>query len=308
MSYVQNSSDALTTIPDNYSCRLVFRRFAKTLMHEHSHLLAWVRQEQWFQWDDGVGISRRHYCGINACLEHYLSWEWPKGDQSARWDHHGRHVKVFIDDLFLCPTCGTFRLVDLGSGDLERLGVKIEGEVIRSWPTQSRVTSGCARQIRQFCESRLEAKEFFLKKCDDTKVCETVRGHALSRFRREYRTKRSKEYLQLPQPLADIPTVRKPEKLPWDEGYVYLVRCGGFHKIGLAKDADKRLSGLKTSSPFEMELLKKWRCKRPDTIEVRLHERFKSFRKRGEWFQLSEDVVQALLKLEDLNAEFPVDE
>jgi hypothetical protein len=209
--------------------------------------------------------------------------------------------------LFLCPKCGEFRHAEFESNHLDRLGLKIEGEMIRAWPEQYRITNECASQIRQFCESRLQTKEFFLKECDDAKVCEIVRGHALSRFRREYGTKRSKEFLQLPQPLPDIPAVRKPEKLPWDEGYVYLVRCGGFHKIGLAKDADKRLSGLKTSSPFEMELLKKWRCKRPDTIEAHLHERFKSFRTRGEWFQLSEQVVQSLLKLEDLNAEFPAD-
>jgi Meiotically up-regulated gene 113 len=65
------------------------------------------------------------------------------------------------------------------------------------------------------------------------------------------------------------------------------------------------LSGLKTSSPFEMELLKKWRCKRPDIIEARLHERFKEFRVRGEWFKLSADIIQSLLNLPDLNAEFP---
>jgi Meiotically up-regulated gene 113 len=215
-------------------------------------------------------------------------------------------VEVFIDDLFLCPKCGTFTLVDLGSDDLGRLGIKIEGKLIRTWPTQFRVTSECARQIRQFCQSRLGVKEFLFKECDDAKVCETVRAYALSR--RDYRTKRSKEQLQFPEPIPDIKTVRKPEQLPWDEGYVYLVRCGGFYKIGLAKDANKRLSGLKTSSPFEIEMVKTWRCKRPDTIERTLHEQFEKFRVRGEWFQFTEDVLQALLNLQDLNKEFPSDE
>lgn len=276
-------------------------------MHEHSHFL---RRDRVFFWDDGVGVPRRHYCDRNACLEHYLSMGWPNADQGARWKSRERIVEVFIDEMFLCPKCGTFCLGDLGMSDLRASGIHFEGEFIemRNGSQMNGVTVECDREIRAFCGTLLNTKEFNFKECDNTRVCEEVRQIALSRLRRDYGAKRSKEHPWFPEPVPDIKTERKPEKLPWDEGYIYLVRCGDFHKIGLAKNTNKRLSGLKTSSPFEMKMLKAWRCKRPDLIERVMHKRFAKYRVRGEWFQLTEDVVQLLLKVEDLYKEFASDQ
>lgn len=298
---------AITNIPADYSCRLVYRRFKDTLVHEYSHSM---RHDGTYVSSDGIGTSSRHYCGINACLERFLRSGWPERDMAARWNHRERTVAVFVDDLFLCPKCGTFRLTEIASDDLNSLGIDFRGKIldVRAGREIWKLTDECAQRVRAYCESRLGVKEFFFKECDNAKGCEEERRHALSRFRREYGVKRTNAQPPFPEPLTELKTVRPPEKLPWDEGYVYLFRCGGFYKIGLAKDANKRLSGLKTSSPFEIEMVKSWRCKRPDTIERILHDRYDKFRVRGEWFQLAEDVLQSLLTLEDLNKEFPSDE
>jgi hypothetical protein len=286
---------------------MVFRVFQKTMMHEHSHFL---RRDRVFFWDDGIGIPWRYYDGPSAGLEVYLSMGWPKGAQGARWKDGERIVEIFIDELFLCPKCGEFSIEDEGVSDLVKAGMSFKGEgiVMPNGREMDGVTVECEEEVRRFCESRLKSKEFYFKECNDQELCEKVRANAMHRFRRDYGSKGSNARPLVSLPVAEIKTPRSPERLPWDEGYIYLVRCGAFHKIGLAKDAHKRLSRLKTSSPFEMELVKNWRCKKPDTIEGFLHERFKKFRVRGEWFNLPEDAVQLLLKLHDLNAEFPVDE
>lgn len=278
-------------------------------MHEHSHFL---RRDRVFFGDDGIGISWRHYCGSSACLERYLSMGWPEGDQGARWKDREKIVEIFIDELFLCPKCGNFSIEDEGASDLVKAGLSFKGEGIMmpNGKEMDGITAESAEEVRRFCESRLNSKQFYFKECNDQKVCAQARANAMHRLRRDYG---SNARPLVPQPVAEIKapqikTPQSPERLSWDEGYIYLIRCGAFHKIGLAKDAHKRLSGLKTSSPFEMELVKKWRCKRPVTIEGYLHERFKKFRVRGEWFNLSQVDVQLLLKLQDLNAEFPTSE
>ena len=97
---MDNSSLTIKTIPHDYSCRMVFRCFAKTMMHEHSHFL---RRDRVFFWDDGVGVPRRHYCDRNACLEHYLSMGWPNADQGARWKSRER-IAVFAKLVIINAT------------------------------------------------------------------------------------------------------------------------------------------------------------------------------------------------------------
>lgn len=284
------------TIPADYSCGLIFREFKKTMMHERTR---WLGRDRMFSGNEDGSIERRYYFGINACLERYSKLGWPKGDQSARWNHRERRVEIFADDLFLCPKCGTFNLLDLGSNPFQSLGLDIRGKIFTPWPLKTLVTEECAEEIRSFCQSRLEIKEFFFKECDDSKLCEEVRRLALSRLRPKKKT-----HSLFPAPITEIKTERVPEKLPWDEGHVYLIRCGAFYKIGIAKDTRKRISGLKTSSPFEMEMVKSWRCNRPDEIESILHKRYAEHRFRGEWFKLPEEILKSLLVVEDLRKEF----
>jgi len=75
-------------------------------------------------------------------------------------------------------------------------------------------------------------------------------------------------------------------------GVVYFVKSGEFVKIGYATDLPTRFSGLKTSTPNEIELMGS--CRGTKETERRFHERFASHRHRGEWFRLTGDVEQAI--------------
>lgn len=79
-------------------------------------------------------------------------------------------------------------------------------------------------------------------------------------------------------------------------GYVYLMQPvdGGLVKIGHAKDPERRRKMIQRMSPLKLRLLAtvpggRWH-------ESRLHRRYSGYRRWGEWFQLPEGVLKALVK------------
>lgn len=81
-------------------------------------------------------------------------------------------------------------------------------------------------------------------------------------------------------------------------GVVYLLGCGDYYKIGYSKNMQSRLSSIRTSNPFEVELLATFECTdgRYLDLEKLLHEKFKDSKHKLEWFNKDftvEDFLQA---------------
>lgn len=72
------------------------------------------------------------------------------------------------------------------------------------------------------------------------------------------------------------------------EMHTYFIRCGRRVKIGRSADVLKRFAALQTASPQKMKLLLVVAGDR----EKELHERFVRHRLHGEWFRLSEEILQ----------------
>jgi len=70
-------------------------------------------------------------------------------------------------------------------------------------------------------------------------------------------------------------------------GYVYIVKAGGFCKIGSSCDIKKRIEHIATSSPIPVELLKSVKVVNCSTNEAILQKIFKHKKEKGEWFILS---------------------
>jgi len=89
-----------------------------------------------------------------------------------------------------------------------------------------------------------------------------------------------------------------------DDGFVYLIRGGSYCKIGITKDVKARLSSLRTSNPLELELLCSYGAKNKDSREIEsyLHEEFKEYRRKGEWFELDMPVA----KFEEMCRQFDI--
>lgn len=81
-------------------------------------------------------------------------------------------------------------------------------------------------------------------------------------------------------------------------GGVYLLGCGDYYKIGYSKNIQSRVSSIRTSNPFQVDLLATYECKdgRYLNLEKRLHEKFKDSKHKLEWFKKDftvEDFLQA---------------
>jgi hypothetical protein len=88
----------------------------------------------------------------------------------------------------------------------------------------------------------------------------------------------------------------------WDEferknATIYVLGCGEHVKIGVTRDIAKRIRQLEAANPLPIVLLGKRTVPLASMLitEAWLHQRFATYRVRGEWFLVSADDVLAAL-------------
>ena len=81
------------------------------------------------------------------------------------------------------------------------------------------------------------------------------------------------------------------------KGYVYLLKSGSHHKIGLSKDADRRMEEISPKLPFQTELICTIATEDMRGLESRLHKQFADKRANGEWFLLEPEDVAYIKEL-----------
>lgn len=77
-------------------------------------------------------------------------------------------------------------------------------------------------------------------------------------------------------------------------GYVYLIECDGYFKVGKATSVKTRLNQLQTSSPHKMNLIASFKSKDCSEDEKRIHKALSDFNVRGEWFSIPSGKMAAL--------------
>lgn len=97
-------------------------------------------------------------------------------------------------------------------------------------------------------------------------------------------------------------------KLDKKQRYLYIVRetWQGMCKIGVASDIYARMSSLQTGCPQELEVVGFVALKNAKSMELFIHNRYKEFHHRGEWFNISNEQVQTILDF--VNAETLIEE
>jgi hypothetical protein len=77
---------------------------------------------------------------------------------------------------------------------------------------------------------------------------------------------------------------------------VYLIRAeNGLTKIGHSSNIEKRLLDLQIASPVPLKLLHYWLIADASNVESALHQRFAAKRKHGEWFDLDDEDITAIV-------------
>lgn len=72
-------------------------------------------------------------------------------------------------------------------------------------------------------------------------------------------------------------------------GFIYLIRCGDYLKIGIASNLYERLSQLQIGNPLALRLCCYFETTNPEKDEKSLHRLFQHRHVRGEWFRLDEN-------------------
>ena len=80
---------------------------------------------------------------------------------------------------------------------------------------------------------------------------------------------------------------------PQELGFVYLIKAGRYHKIGRSNAAGRREYELAIQLPEKPKTLHVIRTDDAVGIEAYWHNRSSGKRKNGEWFQLTQEDVQA---------------
>lgn len=80
------------------------------------------------------------------------------------------------------------------------------------------------------------------------------------------------------------------------EGFVYLMKSGDYHKIGLTR-RDPRIRLKEITTPTDTIIVHVIETVDPEGLEHFLHEEFKEKRSNREWFKLDEDDVQWIIDL-----------
>lgn len=84
------------------------------------------------------------------------------------------------------------------------------------------------------------------------------------------------------------------------DGYVYILRdvdVTGWCKIGYTNNPRERIGHFDTKLPFDTDLLLLIPTPHYKTLERQLHKKYWRKRKRGEWFDLTDDDIAAIKRL-----------
>lgn len=79
-------------------------------------------------------------------------------------------------------------------------------------------------------------------------------------------------------------------RLPIEQGYIYIIQTGDFIKIGKSIDPNRRLNEISPNSPYDCRIIEVYPSYFMSRAEKALHRKFAKFRQKGEWFQFSPEI------------------
>lgn len=80
-------------------------------------------------------------------------------------------------------------------------------------------------------------------------------------------------------------------------GFVYLIKSGRFHKIGKTGDVTKRLNSFMSHNPHKISLVCYQYFSDASLMEEILHNNFRPFSHRGEWYVFPKEALALVNKI-----------
>jgi len=85
------------------------------------------------------------------------------------------------------------------------------------------------------------------------------------------------------------------------EPLVYLFKANNRYKIGMTSNLKKRFINVQAHCPYLLELVWTLKTKDHKKIEKSLHDIYKNKRIHFEWFLLSDDDVNSIMSIQEIN-------
>ena len=76
------------------------------------------------------------------------------------------------------------------------------------------------------------------------------------------------------------------------DGFIYIIQCNEFVKIGIAKDPEARLNLLQIGNPYPLKLLKTFVSFDTKADERLMHDTFSGYYERGEWYRIPGELIE----------------
>lgn len=79
------------------------------------------------------------------------------------------------------------------------------------------------------------------------------------------------------------------------KGFIYLLESNGYYKLGRASNLQSRLNSIQVGNPMPVRLLSRAYSFYPEKDEKVMHQMFKDFKVRGEWYKLPKPLVSSII-------------
>lgn len=84
--------------------------------------------------------------------------------------------------------------------------------------------------------------------------------------------------------------------------HIYIIKCGRYYKIGIAKNVEARIKSIHTSNPNTVKVIYTKEVEKAREVESHIHNVYKEQRHKLEWFLLAKEQLEEIKKyLEDDN-------
>ena len=89
------------------------------------------------------------------------------------------------------------------------------------------------------------------------------------------------------------------------EVQIYLIETGGYVKIGISNDPERRRHRIQTSTPLPVEIITTIESKEPETVERIFHRKFAEYQTSTgkEWFELPDEICGILKNVDIITTE-----
>lgn len=116
---------------------------------------------------------------------------------------------------------------------------------------------------------------------------------------KHFRKKEAKKFLKEERKIREENLERFRTSLQGSFCYFFGNRKQGVVKIGVTKDMFRRLKEVQTGFPYNLKILGYIESRKPLKTESKMHQYYRRFNLRGEWFRLTDRIEEFLDELDN---------